>query len=41
MSYRTKRTVLVDYTRAYELPMELSGWWRLLTTHGGVTSRTW
>jgi hypothetical protein len=32
--------VLVDHSRAYELPIELSAWWSLLTTHGGVTSRT-
>ena len=41
MGYSTKRMTLVDHTRAYELPIELSAWWSLLTTRGAVTSRTW
>jgi hypothetical protein len=41
MGYSTKRMMLVDHTRAYTLTIESSAWWGLLTTRGGVTSRTW
>jgi hypothetical protein len=40
MGYSTKRMTLVDHTRTYELAIESSAWWSLLTTRGGVTLRT-